>query len=1259
MKLSRHLAVATLVAAFLVGHDGTAGSAKAPPGAPPGPTDDGTRITLITGDVVDYRQDDGTVRVDPAVRADGSSPTFATMTTRDGLFVYPSDAVPLVRSGELDPALFDVRALLADGRQDATSPTIPVIARTDGKATSLAPRVRLKGGMGTRVEKSRAPQFWHSLTTGGLGVAKLSLDRKLRVAGADTVRSTNITAQKLGLDGTGTRIAVVDTGVDSGHPDLKDKVAAAEDFTGSGDTGDHNGHGTHVASTIAGSGAASGGRYRGIAPGATLLSAKVFDDTGSGEMSQVMAGVEWAAGQGVDVLNLSLGGGVTDGSDPLSRLVDELSASTGMLFVVAAGNYGSGDRTVATPGSAASALTVGAVDGADKLAWFSSRGPRLGDALAKPEIVAPGVGIVAARASGTSMGDPVDEYYTSADGTSMATPQVAGAAALLRQQHPDWRGPALKDALVSTARDVGAKWYEQGAGKLDIDKALSQAWIGPASATFGRVEGTDPTDRALTYTNQGDASAALSLDLRVDSWDGKPSSAETMRLAGGSLGVPAHAAAKTDVTVDPDAGRFGVYGGTVVAKASNGATVRTPVSTYNAPPLMPVSIHLLDSTGAPARQGIVEVIDDTLGATRPNDPFATEDTRYVDLVDGEGRVMVPEGAYSALGWVMERTLTTRRWTGLSAAEVRVAAGTDVTLDARSAVPVDLTTTTRTDLRDRTVALRRILPGPNGPDSFIAEVGASIGPNIDEVRVTPAAAAKVGSISLQDHAARGSAAVDLAVGGTTLNPVYDVPTVTAALAGTRELALVAAGTADVRGKAVVARIAVPPGSADPVGAVNQATTAAAKSAAQAGAAALVTYVDSPGALPVRLNTPPLPVFSLTNADGTRLGTAARMSLTVRAVPEAMYDLDVVDANGVPADHERRIRPDDLVATKTSYHADQPGLTGQKVWYAFPDKKWRTQFNQAVKVPLPGAWTEYVGPGNADVVWKRTLTASGTGAALAMNRYNVYRPGERTRPDEHWFDAPLHSAAVELAPDSPGRYPSAQGRWQTLCSLCREGDLFTPALQWTDGDGFVNPYENSKYGATTTTRLYLGDQEIKPVDEDMAPYPRFRLGAGSAVYRLEESDVMAGAGQPGAPSTVLFGHARRTDTTWTFTSSRANDAPPAGYTCRSGSKCAFQPLIQLDYRLPLDLGNTLTARTFDIAAAVHTGAKNGGPVVGLQVATSTDGKTWTDAPVQPAGGSVWTVTAPAYPGGTDVWLRTQARDSKGNTVSQTIQAAYRGR
>ena len=169
----------------------------------------------------------------------------------------------------------------------------------------------------------------------------------------------------------------------------------------------------------------------------------------------------------------------SDGTDPLSQAVDRLSAILGALFVVAAGNNGPAEGSVSAPGAADLALTVGAVDKDDEAASFSSRGPAGGDFAVKPEIVAPGAGIVAARAAGTSLGNLLDPHYTSLNGTSMATPHVAGAAAILAQQHPELGRRELKARLVSTA----TRWTQpvafQGAGRLDVAAAVSR--LGHAS----------------------------------------------------------------------------------------------------------------------------------------------------------------------------------------------------------------------------------------------------------------------------------------------------------------------------------------------------------------------------------------------------------------------------------------------------------------------------------------------------------------------------------------------------------------------------------------------------------------------------------------------------------------------------------------------------------------------------------------------------------------------------------------------------------
>ena len=247
----------------------------------------------------------------------------------------------------------------------------------------------------TTVVAAAAVALTAGMATGVTGPASANLDTGN--IGADRAWAS-------GYDGEGTTIAVLDTGIDATHPDLRDQVVAAKNFTPSPDTADRFGHGTHVASIAAGTGAASpaGGVHKGVAPGAELLNGKVLDDEGTGGDSGILAGIEWALDQGADVVNLSLSGGDSPGLDPLEAAINKLSADKGVLFAVAAGNEGEfGAETVGSPGSAEAALTVGAVDDADSLADFSSRGPRVGDGGIKPDVTAPCVDITAAASPGS------------------------------------------------------------------------------------------------------------------------------------------------------------------------------------------------------------------------------------------------------------------------------------------------------------------------------------------------------------------------------------------------------------------------------------------------------------------------------------------------------------------------------------------------------------------------------------------------------------------------------------------------------------------------------------------------------------------------------------------------------------------------------------------------------------------------------------------------------------------------------------------
>lgn len=275
---------------------------------------------------------------------------------------------------------------------------------------------------------------------------------------------------ELGFTGKGVLVGVVDTGIDPDHPDLTGRVKASKDFTGEGDR-DNNGHGTHVAGIIGGTGASSDGKYRGVAFECEYVIAKVLKGNGSGLMSDVIAGLEYVVEQGARVANLSLGGGGScDGTDALSVACDA-AVDAGVIMCIAAGNSGPSARTIGSPGCAKKVITIGATDKQDGIASYSSRGPTA-DGRVKPDVCFPGSSIISARAKNTGMGTPLNDFYTTASGTSMATPHATGTCALLVQKDPALTPTGAKDVLMKNTVDLGLDENTQGKGRVDALKAF-------------------------------------------------------------------------------------------------------------------------------------------------------------------------------------------------------------------------------------------------------------------------------------------------------------------------------------------------------------------------------------------------------------------------------------------------------------------------------------------------------------------------------------------------------------------------------------------------------------------------------------------------------------------------------------------------------------------------------------------------------------------------------------------------------------------
>jgi serine protease AprX len=296
-----------------------------------------------------------------------------------------------------------------------------------------------------------------------------------------------------GLTGDGVTVAMLDTGV-SQVADLGDRVVARVDFTPGGAGFDTYGHGTHLAGIIGGDGAASGGKWRGVAPGARIVSVKVADADGSTDVSVVIAALQWIVTHrdvyGIRVLNVAFGtNGVQPYAlDPLDAAVERAWAA-GITVVVSAGNRGSQSSTISKPGDDPYVITVGAADlngtserSDDEVAPFSSRGPTV-DGFQKPDVVAPGMSIVSTRSVGSTIDQQhpaavVDGSYFKGTGTSQATAVVSGIAALMYEANPSLTPNAVKAIVMGTAYKTTAYRTGGGAGLVDAAGAVQAAASG-------------------------------------------------------------------------------------------------------------------------------------------------------------------------------------------------------------------------------------------------------------------------------------------------------------------------------------------------------------------------------------------------------------------------------------------------------------------------------------------------------------------------------------------------------------------------------------------------------------------------------------------------------------------------------------------------------------------------------------------------------------------------------------------------------------
>jgi Subtilase family/PA domain len=1191
-------------------------------------------VTLITGDKVTIgaAADGTTVRTVQGPH--GTAVPFVRTVIGGATYVYPNAALPYVSQGILDDQLFNVTKLIADGYDDAHTGELPLIVRYTDTAARARTKPNVTGATVVRplasvrgaavVEKrAKAAGFWSSLTAGAAsrrsgapafagGVAKVWLDGKVTADLADS--TAQIGAQKVwqgGNTGQGVNVAVLDTGVDAGHPDLAGQITTTASFVPyEEDATDYNGHGTHVASTIVGTGAASDGKEKGVAPGARLDVGKVLDAEGSGQDSWIIAGMEWAARQQhAKVISMSLGGGGTDGTDPMSASVDRLSAETGALFVIAAGN--GGPHSIGAPGAADSALTVGAVDSADKLAEFSSQGPREGDGGLKPEITAPGVDILAARSQFVRGSG----YYTTMSGTSMATPHVAGAAALLVAAHPGWTGQQLKQALVSSVKATPSYTpYQAGAGRVDVLAAVHATVFATVAAYSGFhawPQKPGETDvKQVTYTNVGDD--AVTLDLKIDA---ASAPAGLFGLSADRVTVPAHGTSAVTLTAELD--RLPVeqqVSGMINATDSAGV----------------VRAHTLIGAGREGqRQNLTVVAKDRSGK-----PLACRDDqggcllllagkgRFASLrldESGTGTIRLPAGDWS--GWVDAQVQGVSGPHSLGMA--RLGFG-DVTLDRDRTVTLDASAARRVrayvpqQATSSEVRLDTIRSwGTSGTEGYSA-VASSVLPNdaYDSVWALPTG--KKVTDGDFEFGARFRLEQPALTVGTTSRTYDDLRVKRAATplpAGTGKLTAVLGGDGseaglaghDVRGKAVVVR------RSDTVQISDQA-----KNAAAAGAELLLVVSDGVGRLdpwdenPWSPDSPaPVTVATLTADEGTELIAAlarGSLPLTVTSHPTTDYLYDVVHhwAGAVPANPSFTSSPRDLARVDVSFRNHRQGKALEfrsDVWHGWVD-------GNMVATTAQGERADWV---TADATWTDDAIILGeTGQHLL----DVGHYAAGTVSGLHWF-GPIQRPRMGPMGYTPVRYLDT---------------VYLPAPGWGDSGTHVgDAYGN--FDVKDHEALYQGDRLLNWGNSEFLAVPK--LAAQSLPYRLVvDNDRGSWAGP----------YSTHTLTEWDFTSEATGV-----------EQAQTLPLIQLDYAVDTDRAGRARRHTRLTVTASHL------PGVTASIRPPTlevsydDGRTWQrTTPVHHRDG--WRITLRAPGTATFVSLRATARDGAGNGVSQTITRAF---
>ncbi|HEY6417284.1 MAG TPA: S8 family serine peptidase [Acidimicrobiales bacterium] len=1223
-------------------------------------------ITIVTGDRVVLNVMSNGKQTATVANAAGRSRTtpfksFQAVQQNGDVYMFPVELGPYL-GRNLDKELFNLSKLVEQGYADKASATTPVIVRfrADSMRRSLPTAVAKTTELETinaiagRERKALARKFGQALRTqlkadapairqrnasrlwrSGpfAGIQRIYLDQKVKTTLAESVPQIGAPqAWAAGFDGTGINVAVLDTGIDKTHPDLSgNKVVAEANFTTQPTPADEHGHGTHVASTVAGTGAALGGLRKGVAPGASLMNGRVLDQFGNGQFSWIIAGMEWAAANGADVISMSLQGGFSDGTDPLSVAANQLTASAGVLFTIAAGNFGSGESTVTTPGTATDALTVGAVDKSNVLAFFSGRGPRLGDSAIKPDITAPGVDIIAARAAGTALGPIVDDFYTMISGTSMATPHVAGAAAILKQEFPSFTPAQLKSALVTTSVPGPYTVYQQGGGRVDVARAFSQkVYATPAPVDFGFFpfphDNPEQVTKTITYNNLTAAEVTLNLAVEVTARDGTPVVPGQVTPSASSVTVPAGGTASVDVTVDEGVGANSLYGGYITARNTDSSiVVRTPVGFYKEPEMYNLTVDGITRDGRPAR-GIswIDVIN------------ADDTTRFnarANLFSGPVTLRVPPGTYSAMGFIFtydEPQIFAEEVAIAGDPQFEVTGDTTVMADARPATEVIADTNRPTEPQQ--IVLGNYREGAQ-LGSFASLLLTSF--PIDRVFLAPTEQVTVGYYEFWSKWSLRAPLLELSVDQPEqipLEPAY--ASGSPLVDGRNRLPLVYVGLGraqdyegrDVRGKIVL---------------IQRGEVTFAEKIAQANAhdaAMALIYNNVPGLLLVGLVQPSnIPVLTLSRSQGqllTGLLQDGRVVLSMRGIPVSPYLYDALfpEPGGITGPHRHTVDQTNTVRVNAKYAGHVANWLAGEAHHAFRPRV-GFSFEGVRNFNTPLSRTEFISVIPDATRWQHLAWLSMTADFNFQYIFDVqlteplFTYQQRSTKNANWYRQPLRPGVIKtFGVGGEEGFP-----------FIREGDTLSGQITEFNDDqlryGFFDGQTDQGQ-----FRLFQNGEQIAQGTQFCCSFP---VSGDPSTYRAELSV---------SRDAPYWRYSSDTDTSWTFRSTR----PPAGVQAR-------QPLLFIDYDLgELDLLNKAARGQHGISFRVARQQGSGASALtNVRLwASYNDGGTWAQQSLTNLGGGNYSATLnhPANPVRQNVSLRIQATDAGGSSINQTIIRAY---